>query len=213
MADQIKDGSGNSFLAKVTKDNRLLVDAINELVSSERSRTGNLFGVGTGFITTSGSMNLGGVLWLRNDSTEDDLYVQKLIYGWNGGSTSFNRVLRMFIKYQTAIPTANETAITDQIENISKTGSAAVASGKTTAYKWDGVGNGFTSGAGGFLQVPNQLGQGNTSIPIDGEIILGPGDSMELQAIDNGADQEAGVMNAAIVYYFAPSGLGRSFLK
>ena len=195
----------------ITSDRTAMTDSIIELISSERSRQGQLFGVGTGYLTTSGSMNFGGVLWLRNDATSEDLYVQKLIFGWNGGSTSFNRVVRSFIKYNTAIPTANETLIDDQIENISRSGSVgAVASDKVTAYKWDGVGNGFTSGAGGFLQIPNQIGQGNTSLSIDGEIILGPGNSMEMQVIDNGADQEAGIYNVAIVYYFAPSKTGRS---
>lgn len=212
MAEAIKDGTGNGNLAKVTSDNRVTVDAITELVSSERSRTGNLFGVGTGFLDTSGSMTLGGVLWLRNDATDEDLYVQKMIFGWNGGSTTFDRVVQSFIKYQTGEPTANNTSIDDQIENISKTGAAAVASGKVTAYKWDEVGAGFTSGAGGFLQIPNQIPKGNTSIQIDGEIILGPGDSMEMQVTDNMTGGEAGIYNVAIVYYFAPAVLGRSFI-
>lgn len=194
----------------VTEDGRVMTDAITGTYSTERSRTGNLFGLGTGYLTTSGSMSLGGVLYLRNDATVEDLYVQKLVFGWNGGSTNFNRVIQSFIKYNTGIPTANETATTDQIENISRTGSAAVASGKTTAYKWDGVGNGFTSGSGGFLQIPNQIGQGNTSIPIDGEIILGPGNSMEMLVTDNMTGGEAGIYNVAIVYYFAPRTGGRS---
>ena len=212
MPDSIRDGTGDGYLAKVASDNRLLTDSITELVSSERSRSGALFGVGTGFLTTSGSMTLGGVLWLRNDATAEDIYVQKLIFGWNGGSTSFNRVIRSFIKYQTGAPSANQTEIDDQIENIGKAGAAAVESGKVTAYKWDGVSNGFTSGSGGFLQIPNQIAQGNTSISIEGEIILGPGDSMEMQVTDSGADQEAGIYNVAIVYYFAPAGKGRSFI-
>ena len=202
--------AGELVEGRLSNDGRQLTDTLTELVSSERSRQGKLFGVGTGYLTTSGSMNLGGVLWLRNDSVTENIHVQKLIFGWNGGSTSFNRVIRSFIKYQTGEPTANNTSITDQIENISFTGSAAVASGDVTAYKWDGVGNGFTSGSGGFLQIPNQIPQGNTSIPIDGEIILGPGDSMEMQVIDNGSDQEAGVYNVAVVYYFAPINGGRS---
>lgn len=210
MAETIRDGTGAGALARVTSDNRLATDSIVTLASSERSLTGNLFGVGTGYLTTSGSMSFGGVLWLRNDATTEDLLVQKLIFGWNGGTTSFNRVVRSFIKYQTSAPTGNATSINDQIENISKTGGAAVASGKVTAFKWDGVGDGFTGGSGGFLQIPNQIPQGNTSIPIDGEIILGPGDAMEMQVIDSGtADLEAGIYNVAIVYYFAPSGQGR----
>lgn len=209
MTEQIKDATGGSYGLRITSDNRAATDAITSTVSSERSSIGKLFGVGTGYLTTSGSMNLGGVLWLRNDSTTEDLKVHKLIFGWNGGSTSFNRVVRSFIKYQTGIPTANETSIDDQIENISKAGAAAVASGNVTAYKWDGVGNGFTSGSGGFLQIPNQIAQGNDPVRIDGEIVLGPGDSMEMQITDQDSDQEAGVFNVAIVYYFVPIGKER----
>jgi len=218
MAETILDGTGKGHLAKVTTDNRFLTDAITTLASSERSLTGNLFGLGTGYLTTSGSMAASGgnggsgVLWLRNDSTIEDLYVQKLIFGWNGGSTNFNRVIQSFIKYNTSVPTGNNTATTDQIENISKTGSAAVASGKTTCHKWDGVGDGMTGSTGGFLQIPNQIVKGNTSIPIDGEIILGPGNSMEMQVTDSMTGGEIGIYNVAIVYYFAPAGKGRAGL-
>ena len=203
---KIEDGKGTGSTAQVTSDGRILGDVITELVSSERSRSGKLFGLGTGSITPTGSFSLGPVLWLRNDSTTENIHVQKLIFGWNGGSTNYNRTILSFIKYQTSEPTGANTSISDQIENISLTGASAVASGKITAYKWDGTGTGMTGSTGGFLQIPNRLAQGNTSLDIDGEIILGPGDSMEFQV----TPEETGLFNLGVVYYFAPINGGRS---
>jgi len=70
----------------------------------------------------------------------------------------------------------------------------------------------MTGSSGGFLQIPNQIAQGNDPVHIDGEIILGPGDSMEMQITDNMTGGEAGIFNVAIVFYFAPLGKGRSAL-
>ena len=209
MSEQIKDGTGSGNLVKVTSDNRLTTDGIVETIASERSRAGKLFGVGTGGITPTGSFSLGPVLWLQNNSNTEDLYVHKIIFGWNGGSTNYNRTILSFIKYQTTAPTGANTATTDQIENISKSGSVnPVESGVTTAHKWDGTGTGMTGGTGGYLQIPNRLSQGNTSVDIGGEIILGASDSMEIQV----TPEETGLFNVGIVYYFAPAGTGRSFI-
>jgi hypothetical protein len=207
MPDTIQDGTTGSARARVTGDNRLLTDTLTEPISSERSQVGKLFGIGTGGITPTSSFSLGPVLWLRNDSNTEDLYVQKIIFGWNGGSTNFNRTILSFIKYNTTVPTGNNTAISDQIENISRSGaSSAISSGVVTAHKWDGVGTGMTGSTNGYLQIPNRLAQGNTSISIDGEIILGVGNSMEFQV----TPEETGEFHVSVVYYFAPAGKGRS---
>ena len=74
---------------------------------------------------------------------------------------------------------------------------------KATAHKWDGTGSsGMTGGTGGYLQIPSRIAQGNTSIQIDGEIILGQNDTMAIHV----TPEQAGEFNAAIVYYKAPIG-------
>jgi hypothetical protein len=209
MPEVIRDGTGKGFLAKITSDNRMTTDAITEGVSSERSRKGKLFSIGTGSLNPTAAFSLGPVLWLRNDSNAEDLYIQKFVFGWDGGTTNFNRTIFSLIAYNTSEPTGANTPITDQIENISLSGSAAaVSSGVTTAHMWDETGTGMTGSTGGFTQVANRLAQGNTSVNIDGEIILGASNSIEMQV----TPQETGLYNVAIVYYFAPAGLGRSFI-
>lgn len=198
MTEMIKDGTGTGRLLQITNDNRAMGEVIRELISSERSRQGQLWGLGTGGITPTGSFSLGSVLWFQNQSTDEDWYVQKLIFGWNGGSTNFNRTVFSLIHYNTGEPTANNTEITAAIENISRSGSnAAVTKSNFKGYKWDGVGTGMTVGSGGFAQIPNRIGQGNTSIPIDGEIILGPGNSMEFRI----TPEETGLFHVSVVFY------------
>lgn len=203
----LTDGTKGRTPARVSGDNRLTTEAITEPISSERSRAGRLWGAGTGSISVSSSMSLGPVLWIKNTGVTYDWYVQKLVYGWNGGTTNHNRTVLSFIKYQTTEPTGANTAINAAIENISKSGSAAaVTNTDFTGHKWDESGTGMTGGTGGYLQIPNRLAIGNTSIPIDGEIILGPGDSMELQI----TPEEDGLFNAAIVFYEIATGKERA---
>ncbi len=195
---QIKDGTGSGSLLKGTSDNRFLGDSIIEPISSERSRQGKLWGVGTGNLTVTSSMSLGSVLWFKNNSSTNDWYIQKLIFGWNGGSTNFNRTLFSLIFYNTPEPSANNTAITAAIENISRSGSdSAVVNSDFTGHKWDENSTGMTVGAGGYAQIPNRIAQGNTSVQIDGEIILGPSDSMEFRV----TPEETGEFHVSAVFF------------
>ena len=58
MADIIKDGAGAGYSARVTSENRLLVDTIMEPLSAERSRKGFLFGTGTGSVSLKGTVTI-----------------------------------------------------------------------------------------------------------------------------------------------------------
>ena len=200
---QIRDGTGRGRFAKVTNGNRLLTQTITEPISAERSRKGKLYGIGTGNLSLGGSFD-GPVLWFRNDSDTELMFVQKIIFGWNGGTSSRNTTVFSLINYQTTEPTGANTSIDFQIENINKSGSsAAVTFADATGHKWDGSGSaGMTGTSGGFAQIPNRLAIGNHSIPIDGEIILGKSDSMRFDVTPD----EAGLFNVAVVVYLAPEG-------
>ena len=140
----------NRNTVEVTDQRRALTEASTQLRSAEMSERGKLFGLGTGNLTITDSFSLGSVLWFRNDAIDQNIHVQKVIFGWDGGSTNFNRTVFSLIFYKTGEPSANNTSIDDQIENISLTGSEPKASGLITAHKWDGVGTGMTVGSGGF---------------------------------------------------------------
>lgn len=199
----ILDGKGRGYRAGVTSEFRQLGDVITEPIASERSRKGLLFGTGSGSVAVTSGMSFAPILWLRNDDPDHNFYIDKFIFDWNGGSTNFNRTILSFIKYQTTVPTGANADASPAIENISLSGStAAVTDTKATAHKWDGTGSdtGMTGSTGGYLQIPNRLAQGNTSIAIDGQIILGQNDTISMQVVP----EEDGLYNVAIVYYKVP---------
>ena len=206
MAEILINGRGRQYPHRVTFDGRSYSEAIVETISAERSRAGKLWGFGTGGITPTASFSLGSVLWFRNDSPDQDWHIHKIIFGWNGGSTNFNRTLFSLIHYKTGAPSANHTAIDAAIENISRTGSAAaVTKPNFLGYKWDGVGTGMTVGSGGFTQIPNRIAQGDTEKSINGEIIVGPGDSMEFRV----TPEETGEFHVSVVFYETGNGKAR----
>lgn len=208
MSDtRIKDGTGTGTLALVTEQNRLSTQSITIPVPSEQSRLGQLYGCGTGSITPTSSFSLGPVLWLRNDDPDNLMYIEKLIFGWNGGSTTWLKTCLSFIKYQTSVPTGANTSAPPAIENISRSGTTeAVTDALATCYKWDGTGTGMTGSSGGFLQIPNRVAQGDTEKGIDGQIILGQNDTMAILV----TPEETGLFHASIVYSKAPAnGFGR----
>jgi hypothetical protein len=77
MSEQIKDGTGRGFLAKVTRDNELLIHGSTETHLSEAVGNGRAWNLGTGYLTLT-SANASDILYLKNTGIEDlsiDLYV------------------------------------------------------------------------------------------------------------------------------------------
>jgi hypothetical protein len=205
MADHIRDGTGSGSLLRIGQDNRAYTYATTEPIGGERSLAGQLFGAGTGSLTLDGGESTAPMLWIQNNDPDNLYQVDKVIYGWNGGSTNFNRTCFCLISYQVSEPSAANTSINANIENISRSGtSAAVTDSKLTAHKWDGTGSsGMTGGSGGYGQISNRIAQGDTSLGfIAGQIILGQGDTMQISV----TPEEAGLFNAAIVYWKIPVG-------
>ena len=171
-------------------------------ISSTLSRQGKLFGCGTGALTLVAGFT-GPVLWFRNDHATSDFLITKLIFGWNGGTAGKANTIASLISYNTTIPTVNATAISFQNENLKY--ATATLPGTTTnltARKWNGIGTvGMTGSTGGFAQIPNRLGNGNTSLPIDGEIVLGNGNSMAFSV----TPEAAGIFHVSVVGYFLPA--------
>ena len=122
MAEQIQDGTGlGQQTCRVTTDNRLAGDAIIEPISSERSRQGKLWGVGTGFLTIPAAIGAASpILWFKNNSTDEMWYVNKIIGGHCGSQSNptHNVAVSTLIKYDSAAPSANNTEIFATIENI-----------------------------------------------------------------------------------------------
>ncbi len=205
MSEIIVSGVGVRNPARVTSDNRVSGDVITETVAARMSLEGNLYGTGTGMVTLTGSESTSPMLWLKCNDPNNLFQIDKVIYGWNGGSTNYNRTVFALISYQTSVPTGAESSADPAIENISKSGAAAaITDSLAVAHKWDGTGSaGMTGSTGGYGQIGNILGQGNNSIDgIAGQIILGQGDTMAIAV----TPEEAGLFSVAIVYYKVPAG-------
>jgi len=121
MGEIIESGAGDGrFPLRITSNNRAFTDGINESLSAQMSRDGMLYGAGTGYLTTTWTDDFYPVLWLRNDDPDNFFHIQKLIFGWNGGTSSKDTTVQSFIKYQTTEPTGANSSSSPQIENISK---------------------------------------------------------------------------------------------
>lgn len=164
------------------------------LASSLRSSLGQLHGTGTGPLTLPAGFS-GPVLWFRNDHIID-FYIQKLIFGWNGGTVGArDRTVSSFIHYNTSIPLTLATPIMFVNENIRFTNTPV---NTLTARKWNEVGvAGMLGSTGGFPQIPNILTAGNTIIHVDGEIVLGPGNTMRFDI----TPEAAGSFSLSVVGY------------
>lgn len=213
MTEVIKDGTGTGKLARVTTDNRIAGDVIIEPISSERSRNSKLWGLGTGFLTIPQAMGASSpILWFKNDTTDEAWYVQKIIAGHTGAQSNpaDNVAMATLIKYGASAPTTNTTQIYATVENISASvldDSASETTGLRKdgfeGYKWNESGtSGFSGGSGGFYQIPNSWSIGNTTAPIDGEIILGPGDTMQFDHMNNNMQaSDTMEFHVSVVFY------------
>lgn len=168
----IKDARGTGNTLGVDSQGRLDTNASTELRSGDKSRQGELFGMGTGRLTLPAGFN-GRVLHVRNDSQIRNFHVTKLIFGNDGGNGNDHTVFSL-IFYNDTTPTTN--VATAAASNENKTSSRIA---DLTVLKWDEVGSsGMTVFTAGEAQIPNTVGPGNTSLPIDGEIIFGPDQTM-----------------------------------
>lgn len=221
MAEQIKDGTGRNDRAMVTTDFRLASDSIIEPISSERSRNSKLWGLGTGFLTIPQALGASSpLMWFKNDTNDEQWYVVKIIAGHTGAQTNpaDNVGIATLIKYGATAPNTNTTAIYATVENISTSVLDDSASDTTgtrkdgfEGYKWNETGTaGFSGGSGGFYQIPNSWAIGNTTAPIDGEIILGPGDSMQFDHMNNNMQaSDTMEFHISVVFYTVQLGKER----
>lgn len=68
--EQITDGTGKGYLAKVDENNRLSTFSVSETVTELAARSGNSYNVNTGTITLT-SASESGLLYLKNNGDND----------------------------------------------------------------------------------------------------------------------------------------------
>lgn len=167
MAEIIKDGTGTGKTLKINENNKAMCDSVIQSEESEvAERTGQSFVIST-LVKTLNSTDPHFFLYLKNTSVDKNLYIWIANFGWNGGSTNHNRVLKWGWLVNSNEPTANHTAVIPGNLNFT---SSEVAS--AIAYKWDGVGDGMTYTGGGIASEAI-FAQGYPRIETRGIPILG----------------------------------------
>ena len=186
MPEMISDGTGRSFLLKVDNENRAQVNATTtNSISYVSQKYGNAYTLSA----FSEPMTLPDVnIWytmahFKNTDPEMVFILRNLIYSWNGGNTTGDKVLWVRTAAGYTGPSANYNVILPS--NMNRTsGNIAVSE----YYAWDGVGNGITITGGGFAAA-SAAGKGRTTIELYDATILGFGDYSGVQIMSEEVGQ------------------------
>jgi hypothetical protein len=192
MSETIKDGKGRGYLAEVNSNHQLMTDTVTQREESYiADNFGQTYVVSTKAITLN-STNRHVLLYLKNTSPTRKLYHATLEIGYNGGSTNYNRSMKLQILAGFTGPTANHETAT--ISNVNFT-SANVA--EATSYIWDGVGDGMTI-AGGLSINEGVFTASHQVFETHGMPIMGLNDYMAL-AVE---PEEIGIVSVSIRLFF-----------
>jgi len=172
----IKDGTGQSYLAKVTSANLLGGYSIT-LNQDEYAaiKKGEFFSTTTPFLTVTATEGL--MFWVKNNSLTKNLYLQNFRMNWDGGSTTFNKPLFIRIEQGTTQPTTNTTTGTVNQTNLNFN----IQSDSKVLY-WDEVGTGMTGHVAGttWRYVIHKIGADH--IAFNRQYVLRPRDTISVYA-------------------------------
>ena len=79
MPEQIKDGTGKGYLAKVNPNQRLYTQTINQVLSAASNDNGDAYNVNTGLITLTNAVDTP-VIYIKNNEDED-IHVDAIAVG------------------------------------------------------------------------------------------------------------------------------------
>jgi len=175
----IKDGKGTGKIAMVNSEGHLMVRSIMETDAIHTNhKLKDYYAVMSGVVTAN-STNEHAILFIKNVDPNKNMYIDALVYGFNGGNTNHNRALRVKVYKDSGLPTLNNTLITPG--NLNWTTSNI---SNTICYKWDATAtDGMTMGSAGLLIYDNILAQGLTSLHISGIPILGFNNSITVSYV------------------------------
>lgn len=167
MPNVIKDGKGRGYQLEVNTDNKAMVFAVNRTEESEVAELHeSAFSISTRVVTLN-STNPHLIMWSKNTSSSQSVYIWNTTFGWNGGSTNHNRTLKWSFVLFPNEPTANHVLVPAGNLNLN---SALTAD--AVVYIWNGVGDGMTY-TGGIVAEEMIFGQGMTTVESHGVPIAG----------------------------------------
>ena len=188
MPDSIRGGDGR-HTAKVTSGGRLVVHADVEpqfsQVSEEKSLSYELHPPSR---TISGTA-YNQYLWMKNTASDKNFHIQYVRYGWNGGSTSYNRIMGFRMYRNASTPTGNQT--TGQFGVDPGPHNLNLGSEREPEMDfrfWDGVGTGLTIADIGQQINCGPVYKGATYIQYDGALIMPPSEVLSIAMKGDGED-------------------------
>lgn len=170
----IEDGTGSGNKAKINKQNRLeTFSVVESRISDISNRYGRSYILTSDFVTLTTTASFNGMLYIKNTSTDKDLYIDRVRVCGTG--TSMNAMQCRFVKNPTT-----GTLISDANAGIS------VASNLGSNEEFEGL-NYAASGDGKTVTDGTQFSQftihlpGHTIQEYNGAIIIPNGSSMAIE--------------------------------
>jgi hypothetical protein len=184
MTNQIKDGSGKGFLAKVTEAQKLttLATVISNVYSSS-FELGQAYVITTDFLSITDTLNFSGIMYLQNNSNERHLHLELI----QSGQTSLTQW--QFLRN----PITGTIVSTEDPANETNLNFISNNTANVVAYQ------GFNGATIAGLSAANWIGNaGGFPIGMGGAIILGPGDSVGFAA----KPSAAGTITMSLMVYY-----------
>ena len=187
----IKSGTGNGFSAHVDEHHHLhTTSLIKKYMAHESQSGGKAFGISTPFlsVTTTG----GRMLYVKNTSSNETMFLDRIWFNWDGGSTSHITVVQGIMAFGDTEPDTNIVA----------GGAGSLNTSVSTSFEmdvlfWDGVGNGMTGHTPGVGAFYFMCDRGETEYELGGVIVIGPGTTFSF----NLKGAEAGIASINILGY------------
>ena len=150
-----------------------IIGAVGDFGETEEAyicRQGYSFVVSSKVLTLN-STNPHLFLYFKNTSATKRLHLWVVWFGWNGGSTNQDKVVKWGWVIAPGEPSANHAAVTPGNLNFQSANAA-----EALVYKWDGVGDGMTY-TGGVIPTEGIFTRGYNPLLAHGIPTLGLNDS------------------------------------
>ena len=170
MGFQIEGGTGNGCQAAVTCENKLRTYSTAESEISYESETHGRAYIWSAYVTPPADDN---VIWLRNDSTTENLIVEQILIG-----SLLTSVQEIFIGSGTAANGTGYATVTGVNLN-GQSGKSALATCNSENGSADAGGSGTLSSTH-FVPVT-----GNITLNVQGSIVLGYLDEISINTLTN----------------------------
>jgi hypothetical protein len=173
MSQQIQDGTGAGYRAKVTEGNRIFTQTISESQADHHSELGDRFNINTGDITLTGNATTSAVLYFKNNEDED-FHITVVVFNLGNSTGGTGDTLIELIRNPSA-GTIVSNAVAVSVDSNFNFGSAIDLS--ATAYKGA---EGYTLTDGTVFATTRSASNGRIVLTL-GEIVLPKGSSFGIK--------------------------------